>query len=271
MVKQLDIVALVPARGGSKRLPQKNIRPLAYFPLIAYTLQAALKSGIFKSIVVSTDCKETAKIGLAYGADTIIDRPAGISGELSHDFEWVSHALEHLPPFNCFAILRPTSPFRTADTIIRAWNLFKARQPCDSLRAVQKVREHPYKTWYKVGDFIDPYVEFKKGNIKGYDLPYQSLPEMYVQNGCLQIAHTDTLRKYGNVTGWRVIPFKTQGHEGIDINTVEDIWLAESIINGHVGKTADIMCGYREGGKANDGMTHREFMDWMQKNIQGGR
>lgn len=267
----MNIVALIPARGGSKRVPQKNIRPLAYQPLIAYTIQAALKSGIFDKIVVSTDCEMTKKISYAYGADVVIDRPEEISGDLSHDFEWVSHALSLLPPSDCFAILRPTSPFRTAETILRAWELFKGSQPCDSLRAVQKVKEHPAKVWgYDTSELkhIIPYdphfIEIDDCEFPGFDMPYQRLPEAFIQNGCLQIAHTSVLREHGNVTGSAVTPFFTEGYEGLDINTREDIWLAESIINGHIASPADIMLGYREGGK-DKGISHQELMDMLRR------
>src|SRR4051812_26068956 len=110
-----EIVALIPARGGSKRLPAKNIRPLAGHPLIAYTISAAIESGIFTSVIVSTDVEETAHIALHYGAEVPFLRPIEYAGDLSPDVEWIEDTLTKLKAsgrtFDCFSILRPTSPF----------------------------------------------------------------------------------------------------------------------------------------------------------------
>ena len=114
-------VALLPARGGSKRVPNKNVRRLGPHPLIAYTIRPAIESGVFDAVVVSTDSRETAEIARHYGAEVPFLRPAAFAGDLSPDIEWVEHALATLEamgrPYDCFSILRPTSPFRTAATI----------------------------------------------------------------------------------------------------------------------------------------------------------
>ena len=141
------IVALVPARAGSKRVKGKNIRILGEHPLIAYTIAAARASGIFDAVVVSTDSETIAEVARHYGAEVPFLRPAAFASETSPDIEWVEDTLARLGAagraWNCFSILRPTSPFRRAETIRRAWAEFRQEPGVDSLRAVEKCRQHP--------------------------------------------------------------------------------------------------------------------------------
>ena len=119
-----NVVALIPARSGSKRVPDKNIRPLAGHPLIAYTIAAALGSGIFNDVMVSTDSEHYAEIAKYYGAQVPFLRPVELAGDQSPDFEWLQYTLSRLREtgrsYDCFSILRPTSPFRMPATIQRA-------------------------------------------------------------------------------------------------------------------------------------------------------
>ena len=180
-----SVVALIPARAGSKRLANKNIRPLAGHPVIAYTIAAARESGIFDAIIVSTDSPEYAEIARHYGAEVPFLRPAQLAGDLSPDIEWIEHALgelrEHGREFDCFSLLRPTSPFRRSDTIQRAWQLFMSNTGADSLRAVQKCTEHPGKMWVIRGNRMHPLLPFGPKEQPWHSTPYQALPEVYVQ------------------------------------------------------------------------------------------
>src|SRR5210317_468694 len=140
--KQHTIVGLIPARSGSKRVPDKNIRLLAGHPVVAYTIAAALGSGIFKDVIVSTDSEHYAEIAKHYGAQVPFLRPAELAGDQSPDIEWLEFTLCRLRDtdrkHDCFSILRPTSPFRLPETIQRAWQEFSAQPGVDSLRAVEK-------------------------------------------------------------------------------------------------------------------------------------
>ena len=140
--KKPSIVALIPARAGSKRVPDKNIRPLAGHPLIAYTISAALQSEVFSAVLVSTDSQLYADIAKYYGAEVPYLRPSELAGDLSPDVEWVEYTLNRLRQdgreYDCFSILRPTSPFRLPETTQRAWRAFKNEEGVDSLRAVEK-------------------------------------------------------------------------------------------------------------------------------------
>src|ERR1051325_3707005 len=114
-------VALIPARQGSKRVPGKNIRFLNGHPALAYTIPPALESGVFDAVLVSTDSDETAAIARYYGAEVPFLRPAAFATDTSPDIEWVDYTLRELNTrgrrWDAFSLLRPTSPFRTPDTI----------------------------------------------------------------------------------------------------------------------------------------------------------
>jgi CMP-N,N'-diacetyllegionaminic acid synthase len=227
-------IALIPARSGSKRLPDKNIRPLAGHPVLAYTIAAALQSGVFSAVVVSTDSKEYAEISRKYGAETPFLRPTEFSGDLSPDIEWVEHALVNLQEmgrsYDCFSILRPTSPFRLPETIQRAWREFLAGEGVDSLRAVEKCGQHPGKMWVITGERMTPLLPFNQSDQPWHSLPYQSLPEIYIQNASLEIAWTRVILDGHTIAGNVIMPFITQGYEGFDVNRPYDWDLAEKAV-----------------------------------------
>src|SRR6185503_21385867 len=117
-------VAFIPARQGSKRVPGKNIRLLGGHPMLAYSIAPALDSGVFESVIVSTDSEEIAAIARHYGAEVPFLRPAALASDTSPDIEWLEYTLNELSghgrTWECFSLLRPTSPVRTAATIRRA-------------------------------------------------------------------------------------------------------------------------------------------------------
>ena len=226
-------VALIPARHGSKRVPGKNVRPLAGHPTIAYTIAPALESGVFESVIVSTDSEEVAAIARHYGAEVPFLRPAAFSGDTSPDIEWVEHTLGELQrqgrAWDCFSLLRPTSPFRSAATIRRAWELFLAQNGVDSLRAIEKCAQHPGKMWVVRGGRMFPLLPF--GDTQPWhSTPYQALPPVYVQNASLEIAWSRVVFDEGSIAGEVIVPFITEGHEGFDINDPPDWMIAERLI-----------------------------------------
>ncbi len=178
--KQNSIVALIPARSGSKRVPDKNINLLAGHPLIAYSIAAALQSKIFKTVIVSTDSGRYADIARYYGAEVPFLRPAKIAGDTSPDIEWVEYTLKQLrhngQEYEYFSILRPTSPFRLPATIRRAWQEFLAQEGVDSLRAVEKCRQHPGKMWIVRGNRMVPLLPMGPAEQPWHSSQYPSLP-----------------------------------------------------------------------------------------------
>jgi N-acylneuraminate cytidylyltransferase len=220
-----NCVALIPARKNSKRVPDKNIQLLGGKPLIYWAIKSALESKVFDRVIVSTDSEKYRELALGYGAECIL-RPPELATDVSPDYEWVNYTFGRLGNFkDCdFSILRPTSPFRTAETIKRAYEYF-INSDCDSLRAVEKCSQHPYKMWTLNGEYIKPLIDSGL-----HSQPYQTLPEVWVQNASLEIAHSYVIYSLGSISGTKIIPFFTQGYEGIDINNEYDLQYARWII-----------------------------------------
>jgi N-acylneuraminate cytidylyltransferase len=235
-------VAFIPARLGSKRVPGKNIRALAGHPMIAYTIAPAIDSGVFSSVIVSTDSEEIAAVARHYGAEVPFLRPAAFAGDTSPDIEWLEHALGQLRDggrsWDAFSILRPTSPFRSAASIRRAFDRFAAQTGADSLRAVEKCAQHPGKMWVIRGERMVPLLPFELASPEARDgagqpwhsTPYQALPLVYVQNASLEIAWTRVVFERRTIAGDTIVPFVTEGHEGFDINDPYDWMVAERLI-----------------------------------------
>jgi CMP-N,N'-diacetyllegionaminic acid synthase len=229
-----SVVAVIPARQGSKRVPGKNVRLLNGHPMIAYTIIPALESGIFESVIVSTDSEEIAATAQHYGAEVPFLRPAAYASDTSPDIEWLEHALGELRrrgrSWDCFSLLRPTSPFRSADTIRRAWALFTSQEGADSLRAVEKCSQHPGKMWVVRGNRMFPLLPFGPAEQPWHSTPYQALPPVYVQNASLEIAWTRVVFERRTIAGDVVVPFVTEGYEGFDINDETDWMIAERLL-----------------------------------------
>ena len=227
-------MALIPARAGSKRVRGKNVRLLAGHPAIAYTIGPALDSGIFAAVIVSTDSEEIAAIARHYGAEVPFLRPPEFAGDTSPDIEWLEYTLTELRSrgriWDCFSLLRPTSPFRSADTIRRAWTRFLAQDGVDSLRAVEKCAQHPGKMWVIRGDRMFPLLPFGNGEQPWHSTPYQALPAVYVQNASLEIAWTHVVAERRSIAGEVMVPFVTEGYEGFDINDPHDWMIAERLL-----------------------------------------
>jgi N-acylneuraminate cytidylyltransferase len=233
MSEKASVVALIPARSGSKRIPHKNIAPLNGHPLIAYTIAAAKASGVFDAVVVSTDSEQYAAVARHYGAEVPFLRPAEMAGDTSSDIEWIKHALLHLQAqgrsFDAFALLRPTSPCRKAATIQRAWAQF-VEENVDSLRAVEMCEQHPAKMWIVRGKRMHPLAPMGWGPVPYHSMQYAALPPVYVQNASLEIAWRRVALEMGSIAGEVLTPFLTEGDEGLDVNRSRDWKLLELAI-----------------------------------------
>ena len=224
-------VALVPARSGSERVPAKNTLPLAGHPLIAYTIAAARASGLFAAVVVSTDSEEIGEVARRYGADVPGLRPAEMATATSPDIEWVLHVMGGRDE-ELFSILRPTSPFRTAATIRRAWEqLLALGDRADSIRAVEPTRQHPGKMWTIDGELMRPLLPQADDGTPTYSTQTKALPPVYVQNSSLEIAWSHVLEgPRPEIAGARIAPFLTEGAEGFSIDYPEDVEEAERLL-----------------------------------------
>ncbi len=230
-----EVLALIPARAGSRRVAHKNIRPLVGRPLIAYTIEAALRSRQVRRVIVSTDAAEIAAVARASGAEVPFLRPGAIAGADATELEFLDHALEWLAENENYepeliVLLYPTAPLRRPESIDRAIELLRAHPEADSLRSVRRCREHPYKMWRLDGDRLQPFVRDPMPVANMHTLSYHLLPEVYVQNANIYITRPVTIRTQRSSTGAVIIPFVMDAAESVDINEPIDFRLAELLI-----------------------------------------
>ena len=226
-------VAFVPARSGSERVPRKNVRPFAGHPLLAYAIETALQSGVFARLIVSTDSDEVAEIARWYGAEVPFLRPAEFATATSPDIEWLTFTLERLGErYDLFAIVRATNPFRGPDAVRRGLDQLLATPEADSLRAVERVKQHPEKMWLPAEDgrTMSPLLEQSHLDVAWHAGQYQALPAVYSQNSALEIAWTRVVSETGTREGRVVAPFFTEGHEGFNVDDEEDWERAELLL-----------------------------------------
>lgn len=230
----MKILAFIPARSGSKRIPNKNIALLGGKPLIAYTIEAAKKAKLVNRIVVSTDSQEIADVAKKYGAEVPFLRPAEISQSDSMEMEFFTHALdwfknnENYEP-DLIVMLFSTSPFRKPQSINKAIEEIIKHPEADSLRSVKICSEHPYKMWIMdKNGYLKPFVTTEDFNM--HTLAYHLLPKVYIQNASIYITKPSTIRSKKSPIGDIVIAFIMSEDESVDINNPIDLKLAEELI-----------------------------------------
>src|SRR5438067_11059590 len=218
-----SVVALIPARSGSERVPGKNVRPLGGHPLLAYAVATALQAGVFQRVVCSTDSGKIAEVAQRYGAEVPFLRPTELATATSPDIEWITHALAELDEhYDLFAIVRATNPFRGPDVLRRGFEQLLATPEADSIRAVELVKQHPGKMWIVEGKTMRPLLDQAHLDVAWHAGQYQALPPVYVQNSALEIAWTRVVSQTGTREGKVVAPYFTDGAEGFNIDDEED-------------------------------------------------
>jgi len=228
-----EIVALIPARSGSKGVPNKNIRSLCGIPLIAFSIAVAKKSELIDRVIVSTDSEEYAAIARKYGAEVPFIRPAEISEDNSTDVQWIEHAVNwfeksesFLPKF--FVHLRPTTPIREPKVIDDAIRSF-IDSDYTALRSCHKMSESSYKT-FEIEDNKLKLLCSGDFDIESANLNRQSHPDTFIANGYIDIVRSDMVKNYGLMHGSKVQAFVTEiSHE---IDEISDIELLEYVIQG---------------------------------------
>lgn len=224
-------IAVIPARSGSERVRDKNIKFLAGKPLMAHSILAAIESGCFDSVYVVTDVKSYADIAIQYGAIVPDLRPAETATSLSPDITWVKWFIsqEFHGDSEVLAIVRPTSPFRTASTIKSAMHYFKENYSAyDSLRSISRSSVHPGKMWIKKkSGIIYPILPYCDGDVPWHSSQTKKLSEVWYQNASLEIVKIDVVKNLHSISGERILGFETPEGEEIDINTEIDFEFAE--------------------------------------------
>lgn len=236
------MIALIPARQNSKRLPGKNLRKLGGKPLVQWTIESALESEVFgTNVIVCSDDQRVLEVAHSCGAVAFQRR--GVS-DAQPDIEWVTEviSLDHaydLPENreDQFAILRPTSPFRDAYTIRKAYEQWQsaALQCFSSLRTIRRVSEPPQKMWYREGKSWLPLSDELSWDRQSepWNLPTQCYegPPFYVQTAGLEFSWSSNLES-GSISGTRIYGYELEGAAALDINTLEDWWVAERYAGG---------------------------------------
>jgi N-acylneuraminate cytidylyltransferase len=231
----MSTIAFIPARCGSKRVKNKNIANLNGHPLLAYSINIALKSGIYSKIYCITDSKKYKDISIYYGANDFPIRPKYTSKDKSSDDMWVKWALNICEKkkikFDFFSILRPTSPFRSIDMIKQSINDLKKNNTVDSIRAVEKTGIHPGKIWKIKNGLLDPILKkYNNKKIPWHSCQYAELPVYYSQNASLETIKKKSFLKYKIISGKKIKPLFTKNIEGFDINKDIDLEYARIII-----------------------------------------
>jgi CMP-N,N'-diacetyllegionaminic acid synthase len=214
-VSKKDVLALIPARGGSKSVPRKNLLPVAGRPLIAYSIMHARACPSITRIIVSTDDDEIAEVARSYGAEVPFERPAAAASDTATDFQVFHHALTWLAEHETYVPelvvhLRPTGPVRETPLIERAVQLMLGRPEADALRSVGTAEQTPYKMWRIEGSFLHPLIELP-GYPEAHSMPRQKLPVAYWQNGYVDIVRPRTIIELESMTGQVVLPFVVEG------------------------------------------------------------
>ena len=225
-------IALIGARAGSERVVGKNVRRLAGHPLLAYAIEPARRAEVFDRILVSTDSEQIAQVARWYGADAPFLRPAEYATSTSPDIEWLAWTLPRLDErYDLFAIVRATNPFRGPDAIRRGLDQLLATPEADSIRAVERVKQHPGKMWVidEVGRLMRPLLDQSHLDVAWHAGQYQALPPVYVQNSALEIAWTRVVEATGTREGRMLAPFMTEGFEGLNIDDEDDFARAEEL------------------------------------------
>ena len=232
----MKIIALIPARSGSKSVPRKNIRKLCGKPLLSYAIQTALESALIDRVVVTTDNKEIADIAKKYGAEVPFLRPKEISGDYALDIEYHQHAIDWLRENENYTPdlivnLRPTNPIRSPITVDKAIQTLIDNPDMDSLRSVRISEFSPFKMWtIPRSGILEPIaseVEFHEP----YNMPRQLLPICYWQDGYVDVTRYTTIVEKMSTTGKNIIPFLIE-EESIDIDYEESIQQDENILSG---------------------------------------
>jgi N-acylneuraminate cytidylyltransferase len=230
----MNVIAIIPARGGSKSIPRKNIRPLAGHPLIAYSIAAGLAAEMVDRVIVSTDDEEIAAVARRYGAETPFLRPAEHSQDATPDLPVFVHALKWLAENEDYQTdivvqLRPTSPFRRVWHIDQAVSRLMETPGADAVRTVCAPFQNPYKMWKIASDgFMHPLMA--TGFREPYNLPRQALPDVYWQTGYVDAAWADTILEKNSMTGERILPLVIDPSEWIDIDSPDDWRRAERLL-----------------------------------------
>lgn len=245
----MQTIAIIPARGGSKSIPHKNIRPLAGHPLIAYSIAAARAAESIERVIVSTDDPQIAEVSRRYGAEVPFTRPAEFAQDNTPDLPVFEHALQWLHEHENYqpeivVQLRPTSPLRRVQHIDACVYRLIENPQADSVRTVVIPFQNPFKMW-RIGPdgLLHPLLAAEQVHpllgshpVAGlplhepYNLPRQVLPDVYWQTGYVDALWAETILEKASMTGERILPLVMDASEWVDIDSPDDWRRAERLL-----------------------------------------
>lgn len=232
----MNVLAIIQARGGSKGIPGKNVKPLCGKPLIVWTIEAAKKAKTVTRVIVSTDDKKIAEVAKQYGAEVPFLRPAELAGDGAKSIGLLEHALTFLKEkegYEATAVvqLKPTNPLRTSETIDRCVELYKKSPGIDAVITVVKAPIHPLKCWKFEGEFVEPFVPESVFGIKeASKSPRQKLPEAYGNNSCVHVINPKTILEKHSSIGTKVKGVVLSREESVNIDEPIDFEIAEILM-----------------------------------------
>lgn len=226
----MEVLAVIPARGGSKGIPRKNLASLLGRPLAWWSVRAALRSDTVTRTIVTTDDPEIAEIGAAAGAEVPFSRPAELARDDVLDLPVFEHALRTLAERDGYSPhlvvhLRPTSPLRPPGLVDEGVRTLAADADADSLRAVTTPDNNPFKMWRIMNGLLVPL--FDSGIHEQYNQPRQALPDVYWQTGTLDVIRSGTILRQGSMTGRRILPMLIDRALAVDIDDPTSLAIAE--------------------------------------------
>ncbi|MBP9760240.1 MAG: acylneuraminate cytidylyltransferase family protein [Candidatus Pacebacteria bacterium] len=232
----MEVLAIIPARGGSKGVPRKNIKPLAGKPLIAWAIEAAKATPLVTRVVVSTEDDEIASVARTYGAEVPFVRPPEFAKDLSTTLEVLEHALlwfatheEYAP--DIVLLLPPTAPLVLPSDITQGIEPLTNDPSADSVRPIVPSAKHPYKNLRIENGYLRPFYEADiTGFEEPYDMPRQLFPDAYVYSGAFQVIRTKTILEYKSLSGARMRYIHMPLERSVNIDTLDDFKYADMLM-----------------------------------------
>lgn len=225
-IKKDLVYAIIPARSGSKGVPNKNIYDIKGYPLMAYSIATAKLCGFINRVIVSTDSEEYATIARKYGAEVPFLRPGEISTSDSTDYQYLKFTLDMLgesegiiPEY--IVLLRPTTPIRSMKYLMRSFEIMKSDKSISSVVSVTKAMDCPYK-WAQINETGKLEALFENMDIDDVNLPRQSFPPVYIPDGYVDLINVRTILREELVYGGNAVPLIIE-EKSIDIDTLDDI------------------------------------------------
>lgn len=232
MVMPAQVVAVIPARGGSKGIPRKNLLEVGGFPLIEWSIRSAMDASSIDRVIVTTDDDEIAAVARRAGAEVPFLRPAELAGDLVPDLPVFQHLLDWLRDRDgvdpsVLVHLRPTSPARRPGLIDEAVRLLEEHPDASSVRSVTRPIVTPYKMWQFSGVWLEPLLGSMDDEL--FNEPRQALPPVWIHEGTIDVMRSEVVRG-GSMSGRRILGLELPSDEAVDLDDPDDLPRVEAAL-----------------------------------------